>query len=252
MDKLTARCAACGTRLGFSPALRGQRRTCPKCGATLTLEAEGEAGPAAVPPQPAPAGAEPAGGTVFPERMKANRALAGKACPGCSKEIELGDDVWNCQSCRSTMHQSCRESANGCANPQCPTFAGAYALAPQAAAISPAAAAAPAGDAGDLVECRFCGEKIKARARKCRFCGEFQSAGDRRVRKRRGAAAAGDDNLTAAEIVFGIICSGIACIVGLVWMIQGKKKGGKLFLIALITSIIATVIQLAAKGNLEP
>jgi hypothetical protein len=177
--------------------------------------------------------------------MKASRALAGKVCAGCSREIELGDDVWNCQRCRSTMHQSCRESASGCANQQCSTFTGALARAPRAAGVP---ATVSSGDASD-VECKFCGEKIKSRAKKCRFCGEFQRDGDRKVRERRAAAAAGDDTLTVGEIVFGILCSGIACIVGLVWLIQGKKKGGKLLLISIITSIIFAVIQMLAKGG---
>jgi hypothetical protein len=31
--------------------------------------------------------------------------------------------------------------------------------------------------------------------------------------------------LSGSEIVFGLLCSGLACIFGLVWLIQGKPKG---------------------------
>ena len=52
-----------------------------------------------------------------------------------------------------------------------------------------------------------------------------------------------DENLTTGEIVFSILCSGIACILGLVWLIQGKKKGGKMLAIAVITNLIIRVLM---------
>jgi len=175
----------------------------------------------------------------FPERMKANKALAGRLCPSCSQEIELGDDVWNCPTCQGTMHQACRESAGGCANPACPS---------RAQVAPPRMAAAPgAPETGDLVACRFCGEKIMRKARKCRFCGEFQFEGERAARDRKAKQSSGDENLTWGEILFGILCGGIACIFAIVWLIQGKKKGWKLLLIAVIAQIIFALIQMAAK-----
>ena len=145
MGELTTKCAACGATLRFGQTLRGQRRACPKCGAVVTLEPGGvppaggaPGGAPDLPAGPASSGAA-GGGEMFPERMKANRALAGRVCPGCSAEIELGDSVWNCQSCRATMHQACREQRAGCANPGCSAGAGGAALAPAAPGAVPEA-----------------------------------------------------------------------------------------------------------------
>jgi hypothetical protein len=235
MAKLTTTCRVCGTSLAFREELRGQQRGCPNCGAAITLE------PDAPPPGAAPPAAA-AGGSEFPERMKANKALAGKMCPGCAKEIELGDDVHNCQACGATSHQACHEQSPGCANPQCPNSRAGAALAP---------AAAGSAAAEDEVECKYCGEFIKSKAKKCRFCGEFQSGAGTRRPRRGPVSDASNDNLTVAEIIFGILCGGIACIVGLVWAIQGKKKGGKLMVIAIISQIIFTIINLAAQNNMR-
>ena len=39
--------------------------------------------------------------------------------------------------------------------------------------------------------------------------------------------------MSTGDWVAAILCSGIGCIAGIVWMIQGKPKGKKMFLISL-------------------
>jgi hypothetical protein len=98
--------------------------------------------------------------------------------------------------------------------------------------------------------CPMCGEMILASAVKCRFCGEVFDPALRRAeeRKRRGSGPS-DENLSAGEIIFAILCNGIACIIGIIWMIQGKPKGTKMFILAMIITVIGLVLQLALRGG---
>jgi hypothetical protein len=62
-----------------------------------------------------------------------------------------------------------------------------------------------------------------------------------------------DESLTGSEIAIGIICSGIGCIAGLVWMIQGKPKGLKMVGLTIVADIVKSVIwgiiQASKNGN---
>lgn len=102
-------------------------------------------------------------------------------------------------------------------------------------------------DAENLVPCKFCGEKIQPKARKCRHCGEFQSDADRALQNKSNSVNEADTNLTGGEIALGLLCSNIACIVAIVWMIQGKKKGGKLLLLVLVSQLIMGVLSVLVR-----
>src|SRR6185369_9046008 len=84
---------------------------CPYCGADLPLGGVAaqpvaqSAGHGIAPPPIQP------DTPVFPTRMKANRSLLGRVCAGCARNIELGEDVWNCADCRGTMHSACYDAA---------------------------------------------------------------------------------------------------------------------------------------------
>lgn len=245
------RCTQCGrVARPTGPAL-----TCPYCGAKMSTTAPPPGTSPVAPPgpatpaapsfaAPAPAFGAPASqpplpeGVTLPERMKANKVLSGRVCPGCAKPIELGNDVRNCPTCNGTMHLSCYESAKQCLLSSCPTR-NELTLQP----VQPADGGGhPAAVTGDAKPCPYCGEQIAHSARKCRFCGEYLNAADRARQDRQVAQSTADDNLTTAEILFGVLCSGIACIFGLVWLLQGKKKGGKLMAIAIVTNIIVRIL----------
>ena len=235
MEKLRMQCSSCGANFAFPADILGQTRSCPKCGVELVLQAEGAVTASPALPEPG----------QYPERMRANKVLAGFTCGHCGKEIELGDDVHNCQECGTPMHESCFGDNDGCANPSCPMNANQQApAAPQGGPAS----MIPPDPGGDTKECRYCGEQIKKNAKKCRFCGEYLDPRERKRLELRQQEQDGDDKLTAGEIVFGLLCGGIACIVSIVWMIQGKKKGWKLFLISLITQLVLALLQAAAES----
>ena len=93
-------------------------------------------------------------------------------------------------------------------------------------------------EADDRRPCPACGEMIKRGAAKCRYCGEvFDPALKKKLKGRSSGSRGGggdDENLSAGEYVVAVLCSGIGCIVGIVWMIQGKPKGIKMFGISLL------------------
>lgn len=214
--------------------------------------------PIGMPPPPPPPPVAPTG-PAFPERMKANKILAGRVCPGCAKEIDLGDEVYNCQSCNGTMHYACYDAAKCCKNPSCPTALelvslqkpkhggiGGISVPQKRAPINLDGATGPDG----TKPCPYCGESILASAKKCRFCNEYLNAADRDRKAKLTMASAADDDLSTVEIVFGILCGLIACIVGIVWMIQGKKKGGKLVLLVIVANIILQGLKFLLTGTL--
>ncbi len=100
----------------------------------------------------------------------------------------------------------------------------------------------------------MCGEMILRKAAKCRHCGEIfdPDLREREEKRRRRSSGPGDDDLTAAEWVVAILCSGIGCICGIVWLIQGKEKGKKMLAVSLIASVvwgtIRVLIETAARN----
>jgi predicted RNA-binding Zn-ribbon protein involved in translation (DUF1610 family) len=101
----------------------------------------------------------------------------------------------------------------------------------------------------DRKPCPACGEMIKRSALKCRFCGEvFDESLAREERRRRGGA---DSDLTAGDWVLAVLCSGIGCIVGIVYLAQGKPKGGKMLGISIGFIIFWNIIRFMIMIGLE-
>ena len=100
--------------------------------------------------------------------------------------------------------------------------------------------------------CPACGEMIIKGAAKCRFCGEiFDPALKRKAKKNRAPSSsynnADDTDLSTGEWVIAILCSGIGCIVGIVWMIQGKPKGSKMLGISILMQFFWGAVQVLYK-----
>ena len=98
--------------------------------------------------------------------------------------------------------------------------------------------------------CPMCGEMILASAAKCRFCGEVFDEGlkkaqlkKKKKKKKKKSYDPDDEDLSAGEWVVAIVCSGIGCIAGIVWMIQGKPKGWKMLVVSLIADVVKAVIR---------
>jgi hypothetical protein len=52
-------------------------------------------------------------------------------------------------------------------------------------------------------------------------------------------------------MILAVLCSGIGCIVGLVWMIQGKPKGLKMVGLSIAMSVFWTIVRLALMSTLK-
>ena len=115
------------------------------------------------------------------------------------------------------------------------------------------ASADEVGD-NDRRPCPMCGEMILTDAIKCRYCDEIFDETLKKQQKK--AVASGDDDLSVGEWVVAILCSGIGCIMGIIWMIQGKPKGKKMFLVSfcfqLFWGAIKTIAENAAQNNIGP
>jgi len=241
MAQYEIKCPHCGTELMFEEEYFGQQCACPQCENQLTLAREAASPSADTPPVAPPAG--PAPPAILPERMKANKAIAGRICSGCGRAIDFGDDVFNCQDCGESMHTLCYQSSRKCGNSACATPGPPP---PRTDALRPLSVQATAED---TKPCKFCGEDIRKAARKCRFCGEYQTAADKPAAARKEAPPE-DEFLTGSEIALGILCSGIACIVAIVYIVQGKKKGWKLLGISLVVQFVLGVIRAIVQSQI--
>ena len=94
--------------------------------------------------------------------------------------------------------------------------------------------------------CPMCGEFIPPGAAVCRFCGEiFDPTLKRKKKKSWGWGSGGggeDEDLNGVDIALAILCTNIGCILGVIWMIQGKPKGGKMVGLCLLMQVIGFFI----------
>ncbi|MFC1849277.1 hypothetical protein ACFL27_03615 [candidate division CSSED10-310 bacterium] len=259
MNKIERQCSACSVTFYIPENRVGKRSRCPKCGQEQILAAGGNqlaktlsenqeitfqeneerksifSQEATITPSQIKHdhGIE----VSFPERMKANKALACRICSYCTKEIELGDEVYNCQTCGKTLHEACFSLVGQCGSEGCGIAAQTFGPSFSDESQRP----------HDTKPCRYCGEDIKKSARKCRFCGEYQTDYDRQQFSPDQKDNYSDEKLTIAEILFGLLCSWIALIFAIVWLIQGRKKGWKLLAISLISTIIFIMMEIFAE-----
>ena len=100
--------------------------------------------------------------------------------------------------------------------------------------------ASPEGNAGESSQrrpCPACGEQIPLGAARCHYCGEIF---DPRLRHqeflRQGGAS--ETGLEAIDWVLCILCTWVGCIVGIVYLIQGKPKGAKMIGFSILFTIL--------------
>lgn len=179
-------------------------------------------------------------------------------CPGCGKNLQAPDSVagkpLKCPSCQHvfTAPESVVDAE--------PTGREEVTAAPPAQARQRAeeeTGYTPERAEGGEEErrpCPMCGEMIKAEAAKCRFCGEIFDPELRRIEKRKAQRAKGADidlDMTGGDWALAILCSGIGCILGVVWLIQGKPKGGKMLGVSFLFSLFWSAIRFAIEASMK-
>jgi predicted RNA-binding Zn-ribbon protein involved in translation (DUF1610 family) len=177
------------------------------------------------------------------------------ACPRCGKKLKAPDNAVGqtsrCPGCGTPV--TCPEPIyeaevvdDALAGEPAPYVdlagKGGYGLAgpgpgvPAAAEGQPAEARRP---------CPMCGEMIVASAAKCRYCGEIFDPALKKARTRGMRNRwRGDDELSGIDIALAVIpfCTGIGCIVGLIYAIQGKPKGGKMLGLSIAMGILWNIV----------
>ncbi|TWU04164.1 hypothetical protein CA54_60460 [Symmachiella macrocystis] len=164
--------------------------------------------------------------------LKVRESSAGKTgkCPDCNGKIQVPDAVYDAEEVESYSTQGDDDfsSFDGYENAGTPI---------------------PREEAEGAFRhpCPVCGEMIKDSAVKCRYCGEIF---DETLKKKESRHSDEDADLTTGDWVFCIICSGIACIFGIVYMIQGKPKGIKMvgisFVMQIVWGIVRVILEAAA------
>ena len=152
------------------------------------------------------------------KQLKVKDDAAGKRvkCPGCGKAVQIpqSDDVMDAEADDDNPFAGGDISSDG------PDY--------------------------DRKPCPACGEMIVNTAAKCRFCGEIFDATLKKSSKAQSGKSGGnatDAAMTTGDWVVAILCSGIGCIAGIVWMIQGKPKGLKMFLVSLAVQVVVAIVQ---------
>jgi predicted RNA-binding Zn-ribbon protein involved in translation (DUF1610 family) len=162
-------------------------------------------------------------------------------CPSCGKALKVPDNAVG-------LTVACPDCTARFQVPDTPTAA---ADAPENAPAEPPEAVSSVPEEAPGSEqrrpCPMCGEMIVASAVKCRFCGEIFDETLRRAEKKKERGPETDRNLTGGDIVLAILpfLTNIACILGIVWMIQGRPKGAKMFGLALVAQIVMGVLYAA-------
>jgi hypothetical protein len=64
-------------------------------------------------------------------------------------------------------------------------------------------------------------------------------------------AGPNDAQLTGLDWVLIVLCSGIGCIVGIVYLVQGKPKGGKMLGYSLVFVVIWNIVSFVIRRGMH-
>ena len=171
------------------------------------------------------------------KKLKAPDNAAGKSssCPGCGGKVTCPEPVYDAEVIEMTP----LESPGADPYAELGTDQTYGMVDPQPAAESSTESRRP---------CPMCGEMILTTAAKCRFCGEIFDPMLKKTKGRKSVAE--DETISTAEMVLAVVCSGIGCIVGIVWMIQGKPKGLKMVGLSIAMNIFWLIVNFALRSML--
>jgi predicted RNA-binding Zn-ribbon protein involved in translation (DUF1610 family) len=168
------------------------------------------------------------------KKLKAPDHAVGKSskCPGCGTTVTCPEPIFDAELVEPPP------AAPGGVDPYGELDPG------QPYALEPEPVMAPAAESRR--PCPMCGEMILTTAAKCRYCGEvFDPALKKAQAKKSRKSGPEAEDLSTGDILVAVLCSGIGCIAGIVWMIQGKPKGMKMFGLSLVMNIVWGAVRFA-------
>ncbi len=248
------KCPGCAKILDVPDSVAGKRVKCPACAHLWQVPAPTAENQAAMAP--------------------AKPVALGTKCPGCGKAIQVPDSMAGkrvkCPAC-AHVWQVPRQVVDAEAVPGTPGGAAAkkgewfddmmsdeypIAASQNFSGGTPGTPFSSASAEPARRPCPRCGEMIAIGAAKCRFCDAiFDSKLRKSSKKKRSSSSSSsdDDDPSALEWVICILCSAIGCIVGIIYLIQGKPKGLKMIgvsiLFIIIWNVLNVIIQLAIVGT---
>ncbi len=97
----------------------------------------------------------------------------------------------------------------------------------------------------------MCGEMILTTAARCRFCDEIFDSSLENTKARKSRKKLSDlADLEVEEVALAIFCTGIALVVGIVWMARGNPKGLAMIKVAVLATGIFLLVG-AVIGTLQ-
>jgi ribosomal protein S27E len=238
------KCPGCGKTLDVPDSAAGKRVKCPACAQVWQIPAAARvSAPAPAPAQPAaPASRCPGCG----KNIQIPASMAGKRvkCPACSHIWQIPGGVLDAELVSDAPKSS--EWFDDMMSDDYPIAAGQR--------ISPFGAGT--GPANDMPRrpCPQCGELIIVGAAKCHFCDAIFDETLRRVEKKkqkRKSWSSDDEDMTAGDWLLCILCTNIACILSVIYLIMGKPKASKMIAVAIIMQIIGGIIVFIIRASIE-
>jgi predicted RNA-binding Zn-ribbon protein involved in translation (DUF1610 family) len=169
-------------------------------------------------------------------------------CPTCGQIMIVPDVVHDAEEFGSLMPEPLPSAAHTPGPAAGPSVDWLYDV--QDVATQPGTVGAGYGSGEVRRPCPECGEMIVAGAAKCRFCNAiFDPRLKAKVAKQRYTDSEAD--LTTGDWLLCILCSGIGCIVGIVYAIQGKPKGVKMVGISFLASIVGGILKVIIQASLQ-
>jgi hypothetical protein len=210
------------------------------------------------------------------KQLKAPETMAGKKvqCPACKAQMRLPELPPKAAAAAPSTSSRPAAAARTAAAPQArqasrPAAQPGQSARPAPTPASPAAMqplsnvsslfdeedeyrlSAPAKPTSGLATrpCPTCGESIPFNAPKCQHCGlildpvlKHMEKQREESKRKRSSYSSGDEDLGPFDWVLAILCTNIALIVGIVWLITGNPKGKKMLMVCGIVYAVGFAI----------